>query len=361
NADCPRKQDFMAPLFTVGNAEGGEEWCMGHWTKGVFPILIEARATTNALAYIRVQFSDGTIETHGEAVGDPDGKKRYGTLTMDALVNTFSHFDLSGDGWNGGVGRLEAGLTGKPADDIDAGKWYDGSSPPILRYDRGLDRKGILLGFYGRSGDRIDMLQPYWTNSGLDKVVLTNEKFNPSFETLNEKPFEERGLQAIQDSFILFNNRSGEDVTMSTDMWLDVQTQTSINVGSQNSSEFGWGIGAGLKGEIKFNSGFPKIAEGSLGGELSGEWGWKWVDTLLESREDTETKMARARYTATTVVKAGKRARCDATAYQGRVNIGYTATATVMLLDGTSWEYPARGTYTNAQYSAAYITCSDVE
>ncbi|KAK0099309.1 hypothetical protein ONS96_008539 [Cadophora gregata f. sp. sojae] len=360
NPNCPRKQDFMAPLFTVGNADGGEEWCMGHWTRGVFPLLIEARATTNALAYIRIQYSDGSIEAHGEAVPDPDDKHRYGTITMDALVNTFSHFVLSGDGWDGGVGRLEAGITGKPADDIDAGKYYGDSSPPVLRYTRGLDGKGILLGFYGRSGDRIDMLQPYWTNSGLDKVVLTDEVFNPSFESLNKKPFEERGLQAVQDTYVLFNNRSSEDVTMTADIWLDVQTQTSINVGSENSSEFGWAIGAALKGEIKFNSGFPKIAEGSFGAELKGEWEKKYVDTVLKSKEDTETKNARARYTLSTIVKPGQKVRCDATAFQGRVNIGYTAKATVMFLDGTSFEYPARGTYVNAQYSAAYANCNDI-
>lgn len=188
NDNCPTRQNFMAPLNTVGNADGGVEFCLGYWTEGIFPLVITGQATSNALAWIKIEYTDGTTEEVGINPGD-DGHHRNGGIAYSALVDTWSHFTLSGNGWDNGVGRLEAGLTGQQANDIDIGKYYY-STPPIFDYSRGTDHKGILLGFYGRAGDRIDMLQPYFTNSGLNRVIMTDVVFNPSFESLNEKPFE---------------------------------------------------------------------------------------------------------------------------------------------------------------------------
>ncbi|KUJ11379.1 uncharacterized protein LY89DRAFT_739567 [Mollisia scopiformis] len=358
NPNCPDRQNFMAPLNTVGDAEGGVEFCLGHWTEGIFPQVLGGKATENALAYISLEYSDGSNEAYGTSVAD-DGHHRYGSIDYSALVDTWSHFILSGDGWDGGVGRLEVGLVGAESEDIDIGKYYD-STPPVFTYNRGTDGKGILLGFYGRAGDRIVMLQPYFTNSGLDRVIMTDQVFTPSFESLNALPFEERMMEAVQSSYILFNNRTSEDVTMQADLYLEVTAQTSMNVGSQKSHEYGTELGWAVKGEIKGKIGTPEV---EIGGsvEQNGKYVMKWTDTTLNSKEDTEAHTIRARYVVSTVVKAGQKVQCDVIAYQSRVNIAYTATATVQLLDGTSFSYPAAGNFVNAASSSAYTTCNDVD
>lgn len=185
--NCGAPQKFMAPFYSVGNTgSSSETFCAAKWNKGVFPTVIEARADVNSLRYLRVKFTDGTEVEYGVQVGD-DGHHRMGTMEWDPWSESFSEFSLWAGGWNGVVGRLKATVSSSKK--IDAGAYWD-NPPEENVIDRGQGGEGMLLGFFGTSGDAIDSLQPYFSSARPLKTILRDATFEPSFEELNEQPFE---------------------------------------------------------------------------------------------------------------------------------------------------------------------------
>lgn len=153
--------------------------------------MIEVRADVDAVRYLRVGFTDGTEIIRGVAVGD-DGHQRYGTIRWDPFNDHFLTFSLWDGGWNGGVGRIvleTSNLCGTTTCKIDVGKYWD-SPPAEQKVDLGPSGRGMLLGFFGASGDDLDGLQPLITKTAPQGAVLNNMVVKPSFEDLNNNPAE---------------------------------------------------------------------------------------------------------------------------------------------------------------------------
>ena len=189
--NCAADEPFFERQVTAGDISHGSKFCASKWAKGTFPNKIEAKATENDLAYLKIGFTDANEIEVGKSVKD-DGHRRFGTVTWDPWTDTFSKFSLYKGGWKGAVGRIVLETTNKCGGDgrcrLDAGGWWP-HPPPEQTIPRGKNNEGMLLGFAGSSGDVVDGLRPIFSNSRPDKVKLTDATFSPSFEELNEKPF----------------------------------------------------------------------------------------------------------------------------------------------------------------------------
>lgn len=77
---------------------------------------------------------------------------------------------------------------------------------------------------------------------------------------------------------------------MIADLYLEMTTQTSVNVGSNKAHEYGTELGWAVKGEVKWHVGVP-VAGADVGGsvEQNGKYVMKWTDTTLNSKEDTQS------------------------------------------------------------------------
>ena len=187
SANCAAVPSFFALPGTVGEIDHGLQFCAAKWNAGVFPNLIEARADKDALRYLRIRYTDGSEITQGVAVAD-DGHSRYGTIEWDPWKEHFDRFSLWAGGWNNGVGRIVMEMA--KHSQVDAGKYWDPNAVPVeILPDRGTAGQGMLLGFFGAADDAIDALQPYFSKSAPDKVILRDFEFTPTWEQLNSRPF----------------------------------------------------------------------------------------------------------------------------------------------------------------------------
>lgn len=188
NAGCTGLANFMAPKLTLGNANGGVYKCIGSWVHGAYPKEIEARADDYMLRWMKITFTDGSVQVVGKDPG-LDWHDRQLHVKWDPFVNTFSQFSLFDGGWGGGLGRLIIRLNGCSGDFCggDAGAYV----PNAKQFDvnRGADGSGMLLGFALRHGDGIDWMTPLFSKTAVEAVTLKSPKFDPTFEQLNEKPF----------------------------------------------------------------------------------------------------------------------------------------------------------------------------
>jgi hypothetical protein len=284
---CPQDPRNFPNFFTLnswlGNLNTGSPMCIGKWNKGTFPNDIEAWADERCLRWMKIGFTDGTNVEIGKKPGD-DGHHRTGRVTWNPFGDKFDEFSLWEGGWNGGLGRIVLEMSnhcqGSSACRLDAGAYWD-NPPARYTVQRGSNGDGMLMGFDVRHGDCIDMLAPYMTDSGTEKVILNNFQFEPTFEELNERTFEERNITAIQDSIILANRREKDDVVMSVESYLITEQQHKLSLATEDGRELGAEIGYTIKGEIDV-----WVAEPSA--EFNGKFSSKFVHKNVETSEDTE-------------------------------------------------------------------------
>ncbi|KAF7556324.1 hypothetical protein G7Z17_g1541 [Cylindrodendrum hubeiense] len=266
--NCATSQDFFAPGTDVGNTDGGDTFCMAKWRDGIFPKLVEATAGENALCSIRVVFTDNSEMSVGKECAD-DWHHRRGTLEWTPFINYFTKFSLYDSGYKGGVGRIVAAMS--DGQKIDAGKYYE-DTPTQYEINRGDDNRGVLMGFLGTAGDRIDSLQPLFSSSSLKIVQLTNTTFDPSYEELNALPWGSRQMSVVS-SIQDFENDGSIDVTMTgtiTNTWTKI-----FRVGFQNTkgTDLGGEIGGTIGYEMTYQAGLPVGKWTHTGkGEITGKF-----------------------------------------------------------------------------------------
>ncbi|CAI6326075.1 unnamed protein product [Periconia digitata] len=354
--DCSSLPAFVEPGETVGNPNSGR-WCTAKWRQGIFPNEIEAWASKGCLNWIRIKFTDGTEQVQGQKPPS-DGSKRYGTVKWDPWIHTFSRFSLWAGGWNKGVGRIVLEVNGQ---NMDAGKYWD--YPPVEHnVARGAENQGMLLGFEGTSGDCIDSLHPIFSKYRPDKVVLKNATFEPTFEQLNERPFDQRMLTPASAGAYFRNDLKDTDFTGKVK--LDIATEHQVKTTSQEQSgwEHGWEAGITYGYEVDVKAGVPVAnvdTKKSL--EVSGKYIGKHIQMDFKGREDMELTRITSSYESAVIVKPGRIARCSVTILQSHVNLRYSATLEHIWKSGESFSYPSTGSFENAASGEGVVSCEDVE
>ncbi|KAF4983345.1 hypothetical protein FDECE_17320 [Fusarium decemcellulare] len=347
--NCGSTQSFMASPQYVGTDRPNNRVCAAYWAKGVFPNSIEAKADERCLRFLKIGFTDGTTHTLGTDTPD-DGHQRYGKVQWNPWLDTFKKFSLWGDGWEGGIGRIYLETSNGQA--VDSGKYWD-NPPPEIDIARGNDADGMLLGFMADHGDCIDGLKTFFSATRPEKVIMTDAKFQPSFEELNEKPFDH----------ILENTRTDGDAEMSMDLYLTTEQQIKVTFSHEGGTEAGWEIGGSVGGEVKVEAGIPLLGQGDVSGkwEINSKYHKSNIDKTINGKEDTEIKRTMTRYAVKTVVKPGQKVRCTTVAVQSKVNLRYTATFEQKFRARFGYKYPVVGMFQNAESSQAITRCEDVK
>jgi hypothetical protein len=181
--NCNTIGKWLAIPEAVGNFEGGTQFCAAKWNAGVFPNMIKAGADGENLRYLLVGFNDGTNAIYGKTEGAESS--RTGVISWDPWTEHFSTFSEWAGGWDNGLTRIHIEMDGRPG--VDSGGGH--SNPAEHAANRGPKGEGMLLGFFGASGDNIDALQPLFSKSAPDKVKMNDYTFTPSFEELNKRNF----------------------------------------------------------------------------------------------------------------------------------------------------------------------------
>ncbi|KAF1993742.1 hypothetical protein P154DRAFT_449430 [Amniculicola lignicola CBS 123094] len=354
--DCSNLPGFVEPGETVGNQQSGR-WCAAKWRQGIFPNEIEAWASKGCLNWIRIKFTDGTEQAQGNKPGD-DGHHRTGTVRWDPWIHTFSKFSLWDGGWNNGVGRIVLEVNGQG---MDAGKYWD-SPPAEHNAARGTENQGMLLGIEGSSGDCIDTLKPIFSKYRPDKVVLKDATFEPTFEQLNERPYDQRMMTAAGSGAYLRNDLNDTDVTVKVKLDIATEHQTKVTTQEQSGWEHGWEAGLTYGHEVSVQAGVPVANVDTKNKfEVSGKYVAKHVQMSFKGTEDMQLTRITKSYEASVAIKPGKIARCSVVAMQSHVNLRYRATLEHSWKNGESFTYPTTGSFENADSSEAVIHCGDVE
>ncbi|KAM6517313.1 hypothetical protein FSOLCH5_008276 [Fusarium solani] len=362
NADCTGLGDFIDSQVTVGNDNGGVYTCVGGWSHGAFPTEIEARADENMLRWIRFRFTDGSEREVGTKP-DLDWHKREGKVIWDPWVDTFSQFSMYDHGWGSGLGRLVFRLNSCPRDNCegDAGGWV----PDAAQFDvpHGIDGSGMLLGFSVKHGDGIDSMTPIFSKTAVDRVILKDPEFDPTFEQLNEKPFSERMIDAVQVTHVLDNRKSESEANMWIDSSIATERQHKISEVKEEGSEHGGEVGITAKGEVSWKAGVPGWASGGskAGLEASGKYVGKKVEKKIVGEENTNIIKETVRFRVNHLVPGGGMVRCMTTVLQSRANLRFRATLENKFKDGTSYEYKVTGLLEDADHSEAWTECEDVK
>ncbi|KAH7260700.1 uncharacterized protein BKA55DRAFT_467834, partial [Fusarium redolens] len=363
--NCKNLPDFMVtPLTRVGRSAKGEDYCFAKWNKGVFIKEIEAVASSGSLRYIRVVYTDGTIQEAGKKVAD-DGKHRFGTVKWDPWRDYFNEFSMNDGGFNGGVGRIKLEMSNKCGGDttcrLDAGGYWD--KPPVMqRIPRGSSDQGMLLGIQLNAGDVIEYLTPMFSKARPEKVTLGEPSFEPTFEELNSKPFDERQLEVVRTSHVLYNRRANKPVEMGIDLYLQVEQGTKVNWQSQTGKEWGGELGGTIGGGFDWEVGLPEMVSGKINGKLdiTGKWVIKNVKMDFDGGENSTITRTMSRVTVNTVVDPGEAALCQVVAIQSKANIQYHSMMTQHFSNGDSYSYPVQGVLRDSRVTEAISICEDV-
>ncbi|KAF5000786.1 hypothetical protein FDECE_11122 [Fusarium decemcellulare] len=361
-ADCSGLGDFIDSQVTVGNDDGGVYACLASWSYGAFPKEIEARADENMLRWIRVVFTDGSEREVGTKPG-LDWHDRQLHVKWDPWVNTFSQFSMYYHGWGGGLGRLVIRVNGCQGDNCegDAGGWV----PDAKQFDvpHGADGSGMLLGFSVKHGDGIDSMTPIFSKTAVEKVTLKDSVFDPTFEQLNEKPFAERQMEAMQLTHVLDNTMSESEANLWIDSSMGAENQHKVSDVKEDGSELGGELGLTAKGEVSWEAGVPGWASGGskAGLEGSAKFVGKHVQKDIHGDENTKVDKVTVRFRVSHKVPGGGMVRCMTTVLQSRANLRFKATLENRFKDGTSYSYPVTGLLEDANHSEAYTECEDVK
>jgi hypothetical protein len=345
----------MAPAHGVGNPQGGgDNICVGNYLRGIYPNRIEARADVNMLRWVKVSFTDGSEKEFGKNPG-LDGSGRGGIVAWNPWNDHFTEFKIAGDGWAGGTGRIKAQVAGAA---MDAGGYRIGDLQDISQ-----GNQGMLLGFSLRQGDGIDYLEPFFTESAYTKAKLLNATFEPSFEHLNQLPYSQRQMTALQAVHSYDNTASASPGTLNIDASIMTEVSTKVSNSHEVGSELTHEFGLGFKREFSFDVRLPFI--GKVESKFSPETSYKYSDKRLEKKvtgeENGTSKTEAVRYRSTHDVPAGGYVTCVVTVLQSKVDLMYRATLQNILASGKTWEFPVEGRFESASHSDAKTQCFDVD
>ncbi|KAF9776374.1 hypothetical protein IL306_005457 [Fusarium sp. DS 682] len=122
-----------------------------------------------------------------------------------------------------------------------------------------------------------------------EEVTLGEPSFIPTFEELNSKPFEERQLEVVRTSHIVYNRRTDKPVEMGVDLYLQVEQGTKVNWQSQKGTEWGGELGGTVGGSFDWEIGLPEMISGKANGkaEITGKWVLKNVKMDFKGGENS--------------------------------------------------------------------------
>ncbi|KAF4950749.1 hypothetical protein FSARC_13101 [Fusarium sarcochroum] len=363
NAGCSNLGDFVDSQVTVGNDNGGGYICVAKWRQGIYPKEIQARADNDMLRWIRVVFTDGSEQEAGQKV-ELDSHNREAIMKWDPFVDSFALFNMYNNGWGGGLGRLVMKLKSCSSDDCigDAGAWNPNGE--LTEVPHGVDNDGVLLGFAVRHGDGIDSLTPIFSKTAIEAVTLKDATFDPTFEQLNEKPFSERQMEALQQTHLLDNRHSKDEATLWIETSIDAQVQHKVIDVHEKGTEKGYELGITALGKVSWKIGRPAFfagGEGEFNLEGNAKYQSKTVVKDISGTEDTDITDVRVGYRASHLVSGGGVVQCQTTVIQSRANLRFTATLNNLFKDGTSFEYRVTGILYDANHSEAGTVCNDVD
>ncbi|KAM5344089.1 hypothetical protein ACJ41O_012626 [Fusarium nematophilum] len=291
------------------------------------------------LRWIRVRFTDGSEKEVGTKPG-LDWHDRQGKAIWDPWSDTFSQFSMYDGGWGGWV-------------------------PNSKQFDvpHGADGSGMLLGFSVRAGDGIDSMTPIFSNTAVDRVILRDPEFDPTFEQLNESPFSERQMEAVQITHVLDNRKPESEANLWIDSYIGAEKQHKVSEVKEDGSEHGGELGLTAKGEVSWQAGVPGWASGGskAGLETTGKYVGKHVQKKINGDEKTKVEKVTVRFRVSHKVPGGGMVRCMTTVLQSRANIRFRATLENRFKDGKYYEYKVTGLLEDANHSEAYTECEDVK
>lgn len=158
---------FQDGRYGVG-AGSGIARCETRWDDGLVINGIEVWYEGKGKSWIRgiqFQYSNGDLS---EVLGNADGNSHR--IEWDAAKERVEKVTLWGDGKGTSVGRIKIRTT---AQDMDVGKGTDGQTA----YDQPVG-SGVLLGVYGFTSWKVDMLQFLFLGSKVKSMEVSDVKFD---------------------------------------------------------------------------------------------------------------------------------------------------------------------------------------
>ena len=289
NSGLPEDQ-CLTPGFAVstgaGSSEGGVAFCASKQGEGFLINRIEAKADSESLAYVEIEFTDGHTISFGDDRGDREGEVRW-----DPEVDEVEEVIIWDGGSNGDThdGNAVAGIVIELSSGASMEVKSDYAEGSGIKLDTG--RAGLLLGMHGRHGGSsqemdghpgcIDRLDFVFSKRKIKSKRIDNLKYTPDPEDINELGTnEDRGFSIKSYDAVEFQNE------LSNDAGIRFQVQQSETNTKQWTSTLSnmFGMSAGM--EVSTSWGMPEL----IGGELSFSTEMKWEITKTSSEMTGESE-----------------------------------------------------------------------
>lgn len=192
---------------------------------------------------------------------------------------------------------------------------------------------GVLVGFQGRAGDDLDYLAPIFLKS-LSSSTVTDIVF--------EKTGDDEGLRLV-------TLREGSAVYNGT----DYSWTFSGNEARDATTAFTSSMTNTLGATTTFSANIPRIAMTGVQGS--------WTGAAASTHEQSSTHSAQLSWSTTIDLNKDVPAvSCSAMVWEGRLNIGWTGTQTVVA-DGEAVSFPTSGTLTHVAYGKVETVCRPMQ
>lgn len=281
---------------------------------------------------IKMYFNDGT--TTGFIVPPPpdDTKNTVDMpLSPGEMITSWTIFNRN-DGGKGFAGFV---IQTNMKNTYTIGTKLSGTSTPITTANLG---SGLLTGFnifWDANGLDILGLKPLFLKP-FKSIVMSNLDFGATFTDMK-----------MYTSPVTLADTTIENTTGTDQSWTfndSISRQTSHQYAHSTAMMFG--------ASVSVKVGFLDIVEATATAE------WSFTDTYTTT--DTITDTAQITWGASGTVKDNQIITATAAVWSGVLNLPYTATITVTMVDGTlpPLTYQDNGVYKNVQYSSAQVTVS---